>query len=206
MPKYTAVIDNTVLVNLTYLKDFQVFRHLKALFHGIYVPMEVRLEYEKMSIVEPDRLWILDRLQPGSGFYSLCTQYDAIVLTILQTISGIDAGEAEAVAQQHRIGARYILSDDRAFRKALAPIFPHSTIIGTLHVVALLDLNQLLTDRNEALKRLYFKHRFTAVALRQAYTDMARHLGLQLTRKDLSNRTSIKRLGFQGKKRLSPNV
>lgn len=194
MLKYTAVIDNTVLVNLTYLKEFQVFKHLKALFRTIHVPMEVRLEYEKMSAVEPDRLWVLDHLRSRFGFYTLCTRYDIIALAIIKTVPGIDAGEAEAVAQQHQVGARYILSDDLAFQKALARVFPHSTVIGTLHVIALLDLHLLIADRTTLLKRLYRKHRFTATTLRQAYRDMAAHTGLPLTNKDLAKRASIKSL------------
>jgi hypothetical protein len=102
-------------------------------------------------------------------------------------VPGIDAGEAEAVAQQHQVGARYILSDDQAFQKALVHISPHSTVIGTLHIIALLDLNLLIADRTALLKALYRKHRFTTAALRQAYKDMAVHMGMPLTKRNLAH-------------------
>jgi predicted nucleic acid-binding protein len=196
MVKYAAVIDNTVLVNLTYLKDLHIFHDLRSVFSRIHIPMMVRTEYEKMSILEPDRVWMLERLQTYTGFYVLCTRYDTVVLNKLKTVPGIDSGEAEVAAQHERIETQYILSDDRAFQTAIKKMYPAYRILGTLDVIALLDLSFVLRDRDKILTRLFNRHRFDSKGLREAYSSMARHLGLHLRKKDLSAKTSIKSLGL----------
>ena len=45
----TAVIDNDTLVNLTKLKQHNIFDSIRSLFSQIHIPQEVRKEYEVQS-------------------------------------------------------------------------------------------------------------------------------------------------------------
>jgi predicted nucleic acid-binding protein len=188
-----AIVDNAALVNFTWLKDHDIFDHLRLLFKRIHIPMEVKKEYEQMLKYESDRVWVLERLRPDEGFYSLCSSYDSLAVDLYKTIKGVDNGEAEAAAQQKKIGANYVLSDDKKFQKAIKFIDPTIKVISTLHVIALLDLNKFLPDPHILLKSLIQRHPFTASELREAYRDSAKELSVLLSKKEISQKCGIKR-------------
>ncbi|MBL0745014.1 hypothetical protein [Chryseolinea lacunae] len=192
----TAIIDTTTLVSFTYLKDLGIFHYLRSYFHRVHIPTKVKTEYEAMLGREPSREWVLERLRLNEGFYSLCTKYDLITLQIYKTVAGIDDGEAEAAAQQKVVGATYILSDDVIFSNALKQIDRHIKVITTLHVIALLDMNQLLSNRDEILRTFHRRRKFKSIHLRQAYTEIVAGLGLQMHKKVLNAKTSMKALGL----------
>src|SRR6266446_4114894 len=118
---YSAVIDSATLINLTHLHHDKVFFHyLRNIFHTVYIPGEVKNEYAAGLEKEPQRDWILQRLQLDQGFYRLCTSYDSFVLSEINGFKGIDKGEAETYAQYRKIGAQFLISDDKKFINALS--------------------------------------------------------------------------------------
>lgn len=192
----TAVIDNVTLVNLTKLKHHHVFSSLRNLFSQIHIPQQVRKEYEVQISKEPDRVWVLERLRPNEGFYSACDRYDTISLTVIKGIKGIDAGEAEAVAQYRNVNSSYILSDDHRFKKAILSFDPRIKVLSTLHIIAMLDIRQLIVNVDEIIKSLYSVHPFSSNNLRKAYKDSANELGIPVSKKILNAKCSFKRLGL----------
>lgn len=192
----TAVIDNDTLVYLTKLKHLKIFDSLRLLFQQIHIPQEIKREYEIQQGSEPDRVWILDRLRPNEGFYSFCTRYDKLVLTIIQGEKNIHKGEAEVFAQQKQVNAHYILSDDLKFHKAIKAIDSKVKILTTLHIVAMLDIRQLLVNREEIVRALYTHYKFESYQLRTAYKESARELGFALPKKILNSKCSFKKLGL----------
>ncbi len=156
--------------------------------------MEVKTEYERVLAREPDRYWILERLRPDEGFYSLCSSYDSFTVDFYKTIKDIDGGEAEAAAQQNKIGANYVLSDDLRFQRAIKKIDPTFRVIATLHVIALLDLNKFLLDVKPLLRSHISKNPFSSSDLRKAYVDSAKELSIVLTKKDISKKCGVKEL------------
>lgn len=181
----TAVVDNDALINFTHLKKFNIFNSLRLLFSQIHIPMEVLKEYEVMKLKEPDRIWFLEKLKPDQGFYSLCTKYDTISLAILKTIKDIDAGEAEAVAQHQKLGAHYIISDDRLFKIALGRKFPRIKVFSSLHIIAMLDLNKFINNHYELLQRLHSVSPINRELLINAYQESATELGITITKREI---------------------
>ncbi len=185
MLRRTAVVDNDALINFTHLKKFNIFNSLRLLFSQIHIPMEVLKEYEVMKLKEPDRIWFLEKLRPDQGFYSLCTKYDSISLVILKTIKDIDAGEAEAVAQHQKLGAHYIISDDRLFKIALSRKFPRIKVFSSLHIIAMLDLNTFINNRYELLQKLHSVSPINSEILINAYQESATELGITITKREI---------------------
>lgn len=192
----TAVIDNDTLVNLTKLKRFGIFDSLRSLFQQIHIPQQVIKEYEIQQEREPDRVWMLNHLRPNIGFYSLCTRYDQIVLSFIASEKNIHKGEAEVLAQQREVLAHYILSDDLRFHKAVKSIDPKAKLLTTLHIIAMLDIRQLLPNTKDILKALRPHYKFESNNLRQAYTASARELGFILNKKMLNEKCSFKKMGL----------
>lgn len=192
----TAVIDNDTLINLTKLKHHNIFNSIRFLFSQIHIPQEVRKEYELQVEREPDRVWILERLRPNEGFYSFCTRYDSMTLTLLKGKKYIDKGEAETVAQQKEVNAHYILSDDIKFQKAIRSIDSRIKIFTTLHIIAMLDIRKFIANPDEMVKTLHSFNPFTSSHLRSVYIESAEELGITLSKKFLNNKCSIKKLGL----------
>lgn len=192
--RITVVVDNTALVNFTYLKDLGMFGYLKSIFDRMHIPTEVKAEYEKRLAREPIRGWMLDRMLPDRGFYSLCTKFDTAVHGFLKRVKGIHKGEAEVVAQQKALGVRCVLSDDKAFLRAIKTIDPYVKVITTLHVIAMLDMNRLLRNREELLIRLHAKQPFKARDLRAAYKDTISEMSIYVSKRDLDRKSSLRAL------------
>jgi predicted nucleic acid-binding protein len=192
----TAVIDNDSLVNLTKLKHLNIFHSLQFLFSRIHIPGEVRREYEIQLAKEPERAWVLEKLRPDEGFYSFCTHYDTFVLNELDKIQGIDKGEAEAVAQHKKVYAHYILSDDNKFKKIITKLDSRVKVFTTLHLIAMLDMHNVILNQAELIKTLYKSHTFNARQLRLAYIESGKEFGLALTKKQLNEKCDFKKLGL----------
>ncbi len=190
----TAVIDNVTLVNLTKLKQHDIFNAIRFLFSQIHIPQEVRKEYEVQLAREPDRAWVLERLMPNRGFYSFCTRYDSATFTLLRGVKDIHKGEAEAVAQKRSVEAHYILSDDLRFQTAIKNIDSTIKVFTTLHIIAMLDMRQLVTNPKSIIKTLHSVHPFKSRHLRTAYTESAKELGITLSKKVLNNKCSLTKL------------
>ena len=190
-----VIIDTSVLICFTEIRsDVDVFGCLRSIFGQVLGPTEIKAEYERGTAKEPQRNWFLERLRPNVGFYALCTRYDSIVLAMLQNIKGIDAGEAEAVAQYNKAGAYYILTDDARFANSIRLVHPEIKVISSLHIIALIDFHGLLPDCQPLKKKIHGKLNYKSKQLREAYAYIAKDLGLSLSGKDISKKTSLKKI------------
>lgn len=190
-----VIIDTSVLICFTEIRrDVDVFGCLRSMFAQVLVPTEIKVEYERGTAKEPERNWLLEKLRPNVGFYALCTRYDSIVLAMLQNTNGIDAGEAEAVAQYNKAGAYYILTDDARFAKSVNQLHPEIKIISSLHIIALIDFLGLLPDCQLLKRMIHSKLHYKSKQLREAYVYIAKDLGLNVTGKNLSAKTSLKKI------------
>jgi predicted nucleic acid-binding protein len=192
----TAVIDNDTLVNLTKLKQHDIFNAIRFLFSQIHIPQEVRKEYEVQEAKEPDRVWVLERLRPNEGFYSFCTRYDSATFTLLRGVKDIHKGEAEAVAQKRSVDAHYILSDDIKFQIAIKKVDSTIKVFTTLHIIAMLDIRKFVANPESIVKSLHSVHPFKSSHLRTAYIESAKELGITLSKKVLNNKCSLTKLGL----------
>lgn len=191
---YSAIIDNTALVYVTQLHDKRsFFDQFKNIFHTLYIPMSVKTEYEKGLLLEPNRLWLLDRLKPEQGFFRLCTSYDSFTLLLVKDFEGMDQGESESYAQFKKIGAQLIISDDKAFIKALGKLDPGIKVYTTLHLICWLDvLNYLPANWNSIVTTIHAIRPFQSRDLRLAYKDILLKLGIEMPKKVLSKKCSLK--------------
>lgn len=193
-----CVIDNSTLVNLTRLRHLQIFKYLRILFRAIYVPAKTLEEYQKMLPFEPERKWVVDQVQlAGHNFLIFCNRYDSIALAFLKTTKGIDPGEAEAAAQHKTLDSQFVLSDDLNFINAIRSTDKYIRVLGTLHLIALLDFNKIILNPSDYLKSLYEHSPFTSSKLRTAYQETAKELGINISKKELNEKTSLKSLGLK---------
>jgi predicted nucleic acid-binding protein len=190
-----VVIDTTALVYFTHLqKNFDIFGYLRLIFQQILIPSTVKTEYEIGLAKQPERNWLLQKLKPNQGFYTLCTRYDSIQLAFLATTKGIHSGEAETAAQYQKAGARYIISDDKDFSKAVQKIYPHCAVISSLHVIAMLEFNGTVKKCDKLKLELHAIRPFNSAQLRAAYAEVAKELGLNITKKEMSQKTSLSKI------------
>jgi len=190
----TVIFDNASLVNLTHLHHFNIFQTLRSIFDRVHIPSEIKVEYERGLPFEPDRAWLLRELDKRRSFFSYCIQFDSVSLDILKSVEGIDAGEAAAAAQYKVINAHYIISDDLRFTAAIREHDKRVRIYTTLHVIAMLDINQLLADYDEIIRTLHVRHPFTSNVLRTAYKEVIKELGLPVSKTILNKKCSFKHL------------
>jgi predicted nucleic acid-binding protein len=195
----TCVIDTSTLVSLTILYEFSLLDKLRNLFERIHVPLTVRAEYEQLD--DPIRKRIISGMRLNTGFLSLCSIYDTITHAILRTTPGIDAGEADAAAQHKKVESHFVLSDDERFIKAITLIDRTIKILSTLDLIAWLDLSNYLPEgeRTVMLMQFHSRRRFHSRQLRRSYQRMAGEFGLQLSKNQLNEKSSLKHLGLFGR-------
>lgn len=194
-----CVVDNSTLITLTRLYQLSIFSQLTSLFERIHIPLKVKEEYEnEFSIrAEPNRKLVLSQMSLNSGFLSICSKYDTISLVILKTTEGIDAGEAEAAAQHKTVNSRFVLSDDKKFILGLKKADPHIKVIGTIHLIAWLDISRSILDPKEYFKIVYKRIQFDSKMLRAAYREIYMILRIPIDKRLLSKKTSLKTLGIR---------
>lgn len=190
-----VIIDTSVLICFTEIRnEVDVFVCLRSIFSQVLIPTEVKAEYERGIEKEPHRNWLLEKLRPNFGFYTLCTQYDTIVLAMIRDTKGIDSGEAEAVAQYNKSGAYYILTDDAKFTNSINSIYPEIRVISSLHIIAIIDFLKLLPDCQVLKRKIHKKLNYKSKQLRAAYELIAKDLGVSLLGRDISKKTSLKNI------------
>ena len=142
---------------------------------------------------EPDRAWLLNRLNTEQGFYRLCTAYDSFVAITIASVKGIDKGEAELYSQFKKLSLQLVISDDRRFATAVRTLDAGLQVYSTLHLICWLDvLRYLPTDWNTMITELHGLGPFTSKSLRAAYTEIAQKTGISMTKKVLSEKCSLK--------------
>lgn len=193
--KKKVIIDTSTLIYFTQLhQEFDMFRYLQIIFGQVLIPEEIKNEFARGIGKQPERSYLLEKIKPDRGFYTLCTQYDRINMALLKSTKGIDAGEAEATAQYQTVSAHYILSDDRRFTESVSMRFPYINIISSLHIVAMIDLSRQVPDCTSLTQALHRQRPFKSAQLREAYQSVAQMLGVAITNKEISKKTSLKKI------------
>lgn len=190
-----AIVDNTVLANLTDAGLYDFLNKTRTLFEHLYIPEKILEEF--LDVPQP-YLAIRQRFADGilfdRGFFRRCNTFDPIVLGILKTEQDVDAGEAEAIAQAVKRNITLLLTDDVECRIYVQQNRPYITCHNTAFLVALLDVNKFIPEPEQAWKKLYNRHKFKASDLRDAYFEAYRFLGITPDGKILSEKSSLKRI------------
>lgn len=184
---HSAVIDNDALVNLYTLnkKHPGLLNKLQFIFNEINIPLEVKTEFLNYKNNDLNRIKFIESIKLDRGFIRLCSRFDPIVMALLQAYKDIHVGEKEVVAQKMKTSVYWIISDDRRFTIALKAYDKNITVINTIGIIAMLELNELIDNCNQ-LKDNLNKHRpFKKEQLREAYEKISNHLGIQLDPKKL---------------------
>ena len=189
MNKSTIIIDNDSLVNLTKLSKLNVFGLLRNVYRQILIPQEVRNEYEKQLIREPQRNFVLNSLRPNEGFWALCTRLDSYNNAMLFTHKGIDKGEAEIISQSEKTGVNLVISDDMLFTNACNKLNKNIKIYNSLFLLANLDLHGFVSDNILFFSELYKTRPFKHGDLINAYKQAAKHLQISILPKKISRNT-----------------
>ncbi len=187
--KSKIIIDNDCLVNLTGLERFNVFSLLRNVFSQILIPVEVKNEYEKYLEKEPKRIFILDRLRPNEGFWSLCSISDSYSTDLLLKHNGIDKGEAEVISQSEKTGVNVIISDDTKFKTAYNKLNKNARIYSSLFLLALLDIHNYLNSPVDIFKELYKIRPFKHSDLKEAYNQASAELQISFEPVKISRKT-----------------
>ncbi len=191
----TAIIDNSSLVYLSRLnKHLPIFNFLNNLFHTLYFPSEIIKEYGNGALKEPHRIKIIDKLNPDQGFYRHCNTYDSLVMVMITNQKGIDLGEAEVYSQYKKVNAHLIISDDKPFTNAITKLDKHAKIYTSLHLICWFELNGFVTNWMEIVKEIHKIRPFHSHELRTAYMEVNKMLGLEVSKKMISNKCSLTKI------------
>jgi predicted nucleic acid-binding protein len=124
-----AVIDSSVLINLTHLN---LVSELSLFFDRVYVPRAVQQEVNRKRRFR----YRLNKMYESSVL-SRCLVVDEWNVKLLQP--GLQVGEAEAIIQAQEMGAAYFIGDERRAREAAEKM--RRRAVGTLRILARLDLH-----------------------------------------------------------------
>lgn len=193
--KQAVLIDNDALVKLSQVNG--ILDLMRNLYHRIEVPTKIKEEFEMDAAqFNPERIPILNQLRPNTGFWSLCTHLDVFSQALLFNYKGIDEGEAELISQGEKKGIRVIISDDGAFKKTADSLFKNFLIVNPLFVFASLDINSFLPNREMMIRTYHSIRPFKSREFRNAYEIALREYRIKWTKKKISEKTSLKRLGI----------
>jgi predicted nucleic acid-binding protein len=188
----TAVIDTDALSKL---RDLGLLNQLRNIFEVVFVPEKVKDEYEHHVTHKMDTkgaAFIFNLTM--NSFFQLCTSYDKFVVVNLQLIKHIDPGEAEALAQQKKISADMVLSDDGRFRRAALKYDKTLRILNVLDILVALDLQGQLPDvKSELLRLLESGLRFSSPDVQKSYQKIADYFHLSLDKKSLQSKVNYAR-------------
>jgi predicted nucleic acid-binding protein len=193
--KRIAIVDNTVLSNLVDVGLSESLDKIRAMFERLYIPEKILEEF--LNVPEPYlsvRQRFADSILYDRGFFRRCNTFDPIILGVLQTQPGIDAGESEAIAQAVKHGVLILLTDDTRCKNYVKKNYSYIICYNTPFLIALLDLNRFIVYPELVWKSLYARHRFKSSDLRNAYLDACNLIGFSPDRKFLNAKCSMKRI------------
>jgi predicted nucleic acid-binding protein len=200
-----AIFDNTVFNIAARIESCDLIALATNLFADILVPQAIFQEIQSFPTgYEPyadRRMQSYERavLQKQNSL-RLCTTYDIVELVMVQTIPNVDRGEAEAIAQAQKRFVKLFFTDDEKCISALQNRFLAVDFVSTLHLIALLDIQNFLPDYKEVVRE-YLVHkplnRKTGKAkFRADYQKALHYFGLPNDKKLLNDKTSLKKLGL----------
>jgi uncharacterized protein len=120
----TAVVDSSVLINLTHLN---LIRELSWFFDRVYVPRAVQKEVGRKARFR----YRLNKLFETS-ILRRCAAGNQWNVRLLQP--GLDLGEAEAIIQAQEQGAEFFIGDERRAREVAKSM--DKKAVGTLGILA----------------------------------------------------------------------
>ena len=196
MARPIAIVDNSFLAYASRFKSVDLFRQLRSIFDHILFPEKVMEEFTPRDDREENikRNQILARIQISEGFFRQCNSKDLIILNEVKLIPKVDAGEAEAIAQSQTRGIPFILMDEKQALKHLTNKFSHLKFFNTLTILAILDLHQYMHNYEECIREYHSFRSFHSKELRESYKKALSHLGLDISGKKLSNKTSLSKI------------
>ncbi|MEQ9102149.1 MAG: hypothetical protein RIF36_17120 [Imperialibacter sp.] len=165
---------------------------MRSLFPHLLIPTEIKNEFARGAHRHTDRNYVLERLKPDYGFYRLCTKFDTLAKVVLETTPGIDKGEAEAIAQQKSVSSSYFLADDKTFHTAIRKVDSTVSVISSLHLAAMIDIQRLDAVPNHFIRELYSVWKFSSAEFREAYTQVVGWYSLSMSKREISKKTSLK--------------
>jgi len=195
-----AIIDNNVLANFFDIERVDLLNLCRNIFDYILIPERVKIESENYCNGElPEvRKRFLSNIDTMHGFFRLCTTYDPLILTFIKTEKNIHLGEAEAIAQALKRSVSIFITEDKACINYLTHNYNFIRIFDTLFVVAVLNLQQYVSDEDydKVLIELKKKHGYNSKMLRTAYLNAYRFLDLALNKKNFSRKISFSKIGL----------
>ena len=196
MSSFSVIIDTQALVYLTRLgHTHDIWTILPNLFHEILVPIEIETEFIKGANKEPERLALVDEIDRGL-FIKKCTSYDSGTLLLLQSTPKVDAGEAEAAAQQMIVNTDFIWSDDKSFRATVEKLIPNIIIYNSLHIISLLDVHGFIENYPLLIKDLHLVRPIKQASFKHCYKEVCRHLGYKISENEVHAKTDLKAMGI----------
>lgn len=181
-----AILDNSVLANFIDSGQLSILEKARQAFKYFLIPQEICREFLSVSpayLIARERF--AQKLRIDQGFYRLCTTVDPIVMGLLQTQKGVDAGEAEAIAQAVKRNVMTFFTDDRRCEDYIRRHYSHIRCYNSLIIVAILDLLELLPDVKTCWKNLHKFRGFQQADVRAAYERAARDWDIKLDKPDL---------------------
>ncbi len=208
--KPDAILDNTVFNISARIHTCDLISLADNLFNNILIPQAIASEIQSFPKgyeleAEQKMEYYFSRIRLGSKGLQLCTTYDSVVLSFIKDQQNVDNGEAEAIAQaQKRYIGLFFTDDDKCIR-TLSPLYPNIRFVPTLYLIALLDVLGYLPNYDEVIRE-YFTYKPLPLQskarknekekFRSAYKNAVLHFNLSISKKDISKKTSLKRLGL----------
>ncbi|WP_323755852.1 MULTISPECIES: hypothetical protein [Roseivirga] len=196
MSRPVAIVDTSFLVYCTLLKEVDLLNKIRILFDHILLPKEIIKEFTpKENRPENNaRHQILGRIEINQGFYRHCTSLDHIIYKELINEKTIDAGEAEVISQSQHRGIRFILMDEKRALKNLSEKFSHIHFYNTITILAVLELQGFLPNYRDCIIGLHSIRKFSSKDLRDAFLKGMNYTQRNLSKKELSEKTSLKKI------------
>lgn len=138
----TAVVDSSVLINLTHLS---LVRELSLFFDRVYVPRAVQIEVNRKGRYR----YRLNKLFETS-ILRRCAVANEWNVRLLSP--DLDLGEAEAVIQAQERGAVYFIGDEKRARKVAENM--EQKTVGTLKILARLHQEGRAPELHRMVQKL----------------------------------------------------
>lgn len=196
MARPIAIVDNSFLAYSSKFKQANLFKGLRLFFDYILFPAEVLAEFQPKNDLPENQIrnQIIGQIQISQGFYRRCIRTDPVTYTLLKTIDKVDPGEAETIAQSLTMSIPYILMDDKKALKHLPDFLNSIRVYNTLTVISLMDISQYIQDYDGCIRGIHSIRKFKSRDLRKSYLQAQEHIGITLSKKHISYKTSLKRI------------
>lgn len=191
-----VIIDTSALVYMARVgQSYPIWDILRKYFHRLLVPSEVAIEFNRGLPVAPEQMHVASAIDMGI-FLEKCTDFDLFSMSLYSSLDGVDAGEAEALAQQLAVESAFIWSDDKAFKAVVSRVLPSAIVFNSLHVAALLELSGTLEDYPLFIQALHQARAIKPGSFPNYFREAGKYLGFKLSMVELRQKTDFTLLGI----------